>query len=134
MLMDKIKERIRKKLKAHLELSYRINSKPISKESMKKKTFIEIIKLLKEIDDRRDFMQTEIGMDVNAYEDKFFQVIEGLFKIAFNEKQLELVRAYLYDLSPDAQWDGKLTLKIGKKESTVDFKTPEQVWEVIKEI
>ena len=41
---------------------------------MNKKLFVQIVKSLKKIEDRRDFMAEEIGMDMTAYEDQFFSV------------------------------------------------------------
>ena len=51
---------------------------------MDKKIFIEVLTTLRRIEDRRDFMESEIGMDMTAYEDQFFHVIENLFKLAFS--------------------------------------------------
>ena len=39
---------------------------------------------------------------------------------------------YLYQLFPDKEWDGKITVQIGKEEKEVNFKTVEEVWNVIK--
>jgi hypothetical protein len=59
---------------------------------MTKELFIDAIKVLKEIDDRTDFVASEIGMDITAYEDKFFRVIENLMRIAFNKEQVFLIQ------------------------------------------
>lgn len=99
---------------------------------MDKKLFIEVIKQLKKIEERRDFMAEEIGMDMTAYEDQFFNVIENLMKMHFNKQQLALIQTYLYQLVPDKEWDGKITLEKGKKERVYNFKTPEEVWNVIQ--
>ena len=133
--MLKEKERIRKILKRSIAASFIIKKKELPKEEMDKRTFTEVIKHLKDIEDRRDFMQSEIGMDVTQYEDKFFAVIEGLFKIAFNQTQLSLIQTYLYQRCPDKEWDGTITLeKDGAEPTTYRFKTPEEVWDVIKGI
>ena len=130
----KQKNTVRRVFNNYFNLRVRISTKEVDKKVMNKSLFLNIIKNLKSIEERRDFMQDEIGMDMTTYEDKFFQVIESLFKLAFSQKQLELIRAYLYELWPDKSWDGKITLEITKKKSkVVDFKTPEQVWEVIKD-
>tara|TARA_A100001015_G_scaffold306909_1_gene401932 strand:- start:295 stop:609 length:315 start_codon:yes stop_codon:yes gene_type:complete len=100
---------------------------------MNKKLFIQIVNSLKKIEDRRDFMQEEIGMDMTAYEDNFFQVIEDLMKMTFNKQQLALIQMYLYQLVPDKGWDGTITVEKNDKEKIVAFKTPEQVWDVIKD-
>ena len=79
---------------------------------MNKRAFTKILRTLKEIEDRRDFLAAEIGMDMTAYEDRFFNIIEDLFKVIFNKKQLGLLQMYLYQLYPDKDWDGKITVKI----------------------
>ena len=76
-------------------------------------------------------MQEEIGMDMTTYEDQFFSVIENLMKLHFNKEQLALIQMYLYQLVPDKDWDGTITVEKNKKEKTVAFKKPLDVWNVI---
>lgn len=125
------KKRIRQTLFSIFPLSYRIKTLGVSKELMDRKLFIEIITLLKKIDDRRDFMLQEIGMDVTTYEDDFFHVIENLMKLHFSKEQLALIQTYLYSLTPDKDWDGTIVLHTGKEERKVPFKEPSDVWRVI---
>ncbi len=73
----KPKEILRRILKDQLPLKYRIKEVPRNKEAMNRELFIDVLKLLKEINDRTDFVASEIGMDITAYEDKFFRVIEN---------------------------------------------------------
>ncbi len=133
--MSEHKEYIRKVLKDIHKASYRI--KPVSinltkSKKMDRRSFRKIILALREIDDRRDFMESEIGLDMTQYEDKFFNIIEDLFKVVFNKSQLALIQMYIYQLFPDKEWDGKITVQIGKEEKEVNFKTVEEVWNVIK--
>lgn len=114
-------------------LSYRIRRKTLDKQSMDKKLFIEVITILRQIEERRDFMQEEIGMDVTTYEDKFFNVIENLMKMHFNKEQLALIQMYLYQLVPDKEWDGTITISKNKKDQVVPFKKPTDVWNVINQ-
>lgn len=126
------KKRIRQVLFSIHKLSYRIKEVKVDKKHIDKKAFIEVIQQLRKIEDRRDFITTEIGMDMTAYEDDFFAVIENLFKIVFNTEQLELIQMYLYQLAPDKEWDGKITVEVSNgTEETLSFKTPTQVWNVI---
>lgn len=129
-MIDPIK-RIRQTLFSIHPLSYRIKRKTLDKASMEKKLFIEVINNLKQIEERRDFMQEEIGMDVTSYEDKFFNVIENLMKMHFSKEQLALIQMYLYQLVPDKEWDGTITVTKNKVEENVPFKKPEDVWKVI---
>jgi len=116
-------------------LSYRIKKKGLDKESMNKKLFTSVLTQLKKIEDRRDFMSDEIGIDMTAYEDQFFNVIEDLMKMSFNKSQLGLIQMYLYQLSPDKSWDGTITVEVAKskEEKVVNFKTPLDVWKVIQQ-
>ena len=102
--MIKHKQIIRTTLKSIHPAAYRLKAVGLSKESMDKKLFTEIITSLKKIEDRRDFMQDEIGMDMTMYEEQFFSVIENLMKMCFNAEQLSLIQMYLYQLVPDKEW------------------------------
>tara|TARA_R110002167_G_scaffold299457_5_gene503820 strand:+ start:427 stop:828 length:402 start_codon:yes stop_codon:yes gene_type:complete len=132
--MKSLKSKIRKVLKENINISYRISATELSTKDMNKKLFKEVLTELRKIDERRDFMIDEIGMDMTLYEDQFFSVIENLFKLAFNKEQLALIQMYLYQLVPDKEWDGTIIIEKNKKEATVDFKTPEDVWNVIAEL
>lgn len=132
--MKLLKDKIRKILKTNIDVSYRISSTEPNRENMNKKIFKDILTELQKIEERRDFMIDEIGMDMTLYEDQFFSVIENLFKLAFNQEQLALIQMYLYQLVPDKEWDGTIVVEQNKKEKTVSFRTPEDVWNVILEL
>ena len=127
------KEYIKDVLTDDLELAYRVrvSSKPI--KEVNKKTFVEVIKLLVEINDRTEFMATELGLDAVGYDDKFFQAIEGLMKIAFNKKQVLLIEMYLNDIPMmSGDWDGTITVKIKEEDVKIAFETPLDVWNAIQ--
>jgi hypothetical protein len=106
----------------------------MARDVIEKKLFIESIILLREIEDRRDFMEEEIGVDMSIYEEKFLQVIENLFRAHFSKEQFALIQYYLYQVPTLIDWDGKIDLSDGKDTITVDFETPEQVWNVITSV
>jgi hypothetical protein len=106
----------------------------MARDVIEKKLFIESIILLREIEDRRDFMEEEIGMDMSIYEEKFLQIIENLFKVHFSKEQFTLIQYYIYQVPTIDNWDGKIDISDGKDMITVDFETPEQVWNVITSI
>lgn len=128
------KKKLRETLFSIHKLSYRIKVTEPPKELMEKKLFVEIIDALRKIEDRRDFMQDEIGMDMTAYEDQFFHVIENLMKLHFNKEQLALIQLYLYQLVPDKEWDGTITIEEGKTEKVVPFKSASDVWNVVNSL
>lgn len=126
------KKRIRQTLFSIHPLSYRIRQLTPDPETMNKKLFIQVLDDLRKIEDRRDFMVEEIGMDMTVYEDQFFKVIENLMKLHFSKEQLALIQMYLYQLTPDKDWDGTITVEQDKKEKVINFKTPEDVWNALK--
>ena len=130
----KSKELLRKILKDIIPLKYRIKEVPRNRDAMTKELFIEIVKLLKEIDDRTNFVASEIGMDTTQYEDKFYRVIENLMRIAFNKEQVFLIELYLneIDYNDKEEWDGSISVTVEKKEQKIAFRTPEDVWEAIQ--
>lgn len=127
------KNRVRRTFNNYYDLRVRIVTKEIDLSIMNKSLFINIIKNLKEIEDRRDFMQEEIGMDMTSYEDKFFVVIEDLFKLNFNKPSIGIIQTFLYESSRPEEWDGTITLEEGKKGTTTyDLKTPEHLWNIVQ--
>jgi hypothetical protein len=129
-----LKKELKKTLSNYLKGSLTIKEKDMARDIIEKKLFIESIVLLKEIEDRRDFMEEEIGMDMSIYEEKFLQIIENLFKVHFSKEQFALIQYYLYKVPSIEDWDGKIDIMNGKETVTVDFQTPDQVWDVITSI
>jgi hypothetical protein len=130
----KDKKDIHKVLKSTLNLAFKIKPLSPSPDLVEKRLFIDILTAMVEIQDRSEFMISELGMDLVAYEDKYYRVIEGLFNLYFNTQQLSLIQMYLYELTPDKSWDGKIELDLqqGDEPKMVEFKTPKDVWEIIK--
>jgi hypothetical protein len=125
------KKKLRETLFSIHKLSYRIKVTEPPKDLIDKKLFIEIIDTLKKIEDRKDFLQDEIGMDMTVYEDQFFLVIENLIKLHFNEEQQALIRLYLYELRVEEDWDGTITIEQDNNEKVVEFKTAADLWKII---
>jgi hypothetical protein len=129
-----LKKELRKELNSYLKGNVTIREKDMARDVMEKKLFIESIVLLKEIEDRRDFMEEEIGVDMSIYEEKFLQVIENLFKVHFSKEQFSLIQYYLYQTPTIADWDGMITITDNKDTLDVKFETPEDVWTVINSL
>jgi hypothetical protein len=111
--------------------SVRVVQRAVGKDVMEKKLFIEALILLREIEDRKDFLEEELGVDLSVYEEKFLQVIENLFKIHYNKEQLALIQFYVYQIPALDNFEGKVDLSDGKETITVAFETPEDVYNVV---
>ena len=128
-------KKVREVLFSMFPLSYRIKKVRIPTDIMDRRLFLDSIKTLLEIEDRKDFMLEEIGIDITAYEDLFFRVIENLFRLVFSESQTALIQDYIYSLKPDKEWDGFINIKLqGKKEQLADIKTPEKLWILLQKV
>jgi|TARA_B110000908_G_C10164716_1_gene407805 hypothetical protein len=127
------KKDIHRVLKNSLNLTFSIKALSPSPEQIEKGLFIDALRTMVEIQDRTEFMISELGIDTVAYEDKYFRVIENLFKMNFNQQQLSLIQMYLYELVIDKSWDGmiELDLQKGEEPSLVKFKEPKDVWDTI---
>jgi|TARA_R110001592_G_scaffold10354_6_gene53890 hypothetical protein len=127
--------KVREVLFSMFPLSYSIKKVNIPTDVMDRRLFLDSIKTLLEIEDRKDFMLEEIGIDITAYEDMFFRVIENLFKIAFSTSQTALIQDYIYSLKPDKEWDGYVSIRLqGKEEQLIDIKTPEKLWQLLQKV
>ena len=93
-----LKRELKKTLNSFLKASVTIKERDMARDIIEKKLFIESIILLREIEDRRDFMEEEIGVDMSIYEEKFLQVIENLFRAHFSKEQFALIQYYLYQV------------------------------------
>tara|TARA_R110000868_G_scaffold39368_5_gene137016 strand:+ start:541 stop:948 length:408 start_codon:yes stop_codon:yes gene_type:complete len=129
----KYKNRVRRVFNTYYDFRVRIVTKEVDQSIMNKSLFLNIIRNLKEIEDRRDFMNEEIGLDMTTYEDKFFAVIEDLFRMNFNKAQIGIIQAYIYEATRPEDWDGTVTIEVSKKDiKTFDLKTPEELWSVLQ--
>ena len=129
----KNKKEIHKVLKNSLNLTFSIRALSPTPEQIEKSLFVEALETMGEIQDRTEFMISELGIDTISYEDKYYRVIENLFKINFNQQQLSLIQMYLYELIIDKEWDGTIELDIKEDEEpkVVPFKKATEVWNVI---
>ena len=118
----------------YLQTNITISQKGLTGSVMEKKLFIESILLLREIEDRKDFMESELGVDMTIYEEKFLQVIENLFRINYNKEQMDIIQYYLYKIPFVDDYDGKIDLSDGKNVITVKFETPEDVYSVVSSL
>jgi len=129
-----LKKELKKTLNSFLKANVTVVEKDMARDIIEKKLFIESIILLREIEDRRDFMEEEIGMDMSIYEEKFLQIIENLFRVHFTKEQFALIQYYLYKVPTIDNWDGMIDITDGKEMITVKFETPDQVWDVINSL
>jgi hypothetical protein len=109
---------------------------PATKETlqnMEKLLFLEVIRMLQELNDRSEVL-AEMGLDLTEYENAYYDLIQNLLRMSFNDAQIELINYYVYQLPDQEDFEGTLELTKGKKTVKKPFNTPEDLWEVLKEV
>ena len=91
---------------------------------MRKETFIDILKLYREHSEARHEL-CRMGLDVMAYDDRLFKIIELLLKAQFGEN-VDIINAHLHQ-------DGELGKVIKDEEILSDIKTDEDLWQYLQQ-
>ena len=91
---------------------------------MKKETFLEILKLYREHSEARHELY-KMGLDVMAYDDRLFKIIELLLKAQFGEN-IDIINAHLHQ-------DGELGKVIKDDEVLATIVTDEDLWQYLQE-
>jgi len=102
-------------------------------QDMEKLLFIEAVRLLQDLRDRSEVL-AEMGLDLTEYENAYYDLIQNLLRMSFRDAQIELINYFVYQLPDQEDFEGTLELTKGKKTIKRPFSTPEDLWEVLKEI
>lgn len=102
-------------------------------QDMEKLLFVEIIKILQELDERSEVLSS-LGLDLTEYEGMYYDLIQNLLKLHFTDGQIEIINYFVYQLPLQDSFEGRLELKKGRKTVEYDFRTPEDLWVVIQQI
>jgi hypothetical protein len=84
--------------------------------------------------DERSAVMESMGLNLEEYENLYYSIVHNLFRLSFSDKQIELINYFIYELPLQEQFEGKLELTKGKKVLKFNFNTPEDLWEVLKEV
>lgn len=102
-----------------------------TEDDITREKFEKIILTLEEIEARSVIMMNDLGIDFTTYDEKFYQVIDGLFSMHFDKDAVEVIFFYLYErFNPDGSMNGL----VDKDEKKVELNSPSDLWEVIKQI
>lgn len=102
-------------------------------QDMEKLLFVEIIKILQELDERSEVLGS-LGLDLTEYDNMYYDLIQNLLKLHFTDGQIEIINYFVYQLPLQESFEGRLELKKGRKTVEYDFRTPEDLWTVIQQI
>jgi hypothetical protein len=105
-----------------------------SVSSNTKQFFIDIITLFDGINQRTVEMDS-FGINMEAYDEGFYILIENLILKIYSEWKTELILWYIYDRFNENEELMPLTLQEEEQdEEEIFVETPEQLWDLIKKI
>ena len=102
-------------------------------QDMEKLLFVEIIKILQELDERSEVLGS-LGLDLTEYDNMYYDLIQNLLKLHFTDGQIEIINYFVYQLPLQESFEGRLELKKGRKTVEYDFRTPEDLWTVLQQL
>ena len=77
-------------------------------------------------------MKHDYNIDMVDYDDPFYNIIDSLLKLYFNQEQQNLINWWLYDkFLPTGD---SLNLIDKKTEEEIPTNTPEEIYEIIKNL
>jgi hypothetical protein len=115
-----------------INVNARKSKKSSNSDVMNKLLFVEVIKILKQIASDTDYLRDEIGVDLSGIEDQYFLAIDNLLRMSFTDSQVSIIQYYVYEMPNNGEFEGKMEVKEKSKVSTHSFKTPEDLWDVLK--
>ena len=100
-----------------------------NQEDQKRITFCKIIDNIIIAEERSIMLDEGHNMDMNKYNQIFFDIITDFFSFNFNKKQINLINFYLYDrYSPD----GSVLDLVDDNNSIVPLETSADLWHLLQ--
>jgi hypothetical protein len=115
-----------------ITVSVRKQKLATNSDQMNKMLFVEVVKILKQLAMDTDYMREEIGVDLSGIEEQYYVAINHLLRMNFTGPQVELISYYVYEMPHDDEFEGKMEVAEKNKVSTYTFKTPEDLWDILK--
>jgi hypothetical protein len=124
-----------------IRAQYQVKELGLPKKGMDRLLFIKNIELLQKLENKRTVLEESVGIDMSMYDDDFYQVIENMYRMVFNDDQIELIKCYLYELLPDPDYDGKIDMdwdvypqSPNTGQQQVTFASASDVWFIIQQL
>lgn len=95
----------------------------------KRELFFELINNIDQINLRQSLIFADLRVDFSTYDEKFFEVIDSLFRMSFGKQCTDLIAFYLYDRF---NIDGTINAVITEDGSELYLNDPYQLWDLMK--
>ena len=101
-------------------------------ESRKRKKICILLKNLQFVNHRSIGLKHDYNMDMVEYDDPFYNIIDSLLKLHFNQEQQNIINWWLYEKFLPTGDALNLLDKNTEKEIPTD--TPEEIFEILKSL
>jgi len=98
------------------------------KEDKQKDLFIQSINMLEDIISRSKLIYSDFELDMSAYEERFYLVIESLMYMYFGKDIFELLSFYLWERLDD---NGSVTPILDEHGNEYYIESANQLWDII---
>ena len=122
----KQRKEIKKTLELILGAPLSLEIENNSEEDKLKNEFLKVIDLYEMVWKRQAEFEEQSGIDLTAYDDPFFRIIEGIIYFSFSP---EAVRAILFFIYSRYDLDGKLTPYVDDECEEYLMASGEDLWE-----
>jgi len=109
----------------------KLRRKKKSGTDFNRELFEKIVRTIDEIQVRSALLYSELGLDYNNYDEKFWEVIDGLLVMHFGKEASELVFFYLYERTAP---DGSINELVNSNDEVVPLETIADLWDLITKI
>lgn len=114
-----------------LQTSSVIRRKKKNESEKKRELFCSVINSIEELNIRGSLAFADLQLDMEKYDEKFFEVIDSLIYISFGKESAELIGFYLWNrINPDGTVNPILT----DTEEEIYLESPYQLYDLLLKI
>ena len=126
---EKHADGIKKSIDGIIGVDTFLKRKKKNEDDAQRERFEKIIQTLEEVEVRGMILGNELNLDLTAYDEKFYFVIDSLFSLHFNKEACELIFFYLYErMGPD----GAMNEIMDEEGNVVELSSPTDLWYLLK--
>tara|TARA_R100001443_G_C3362750_1_gene179365 strand:- start:2525 stop:2920 length:396 start_codon:yes stop_codon:yes gene_type:complete len=127
-----MKDRIKKSLLSITGSNLKVSESSKSIDKKRKRRFIDIIEMMKEINSRSRRVHEEYGIDLFGYEDPHYQIFENLLEELYGASVCRVIFWWVYEVENPNKFDYRITDDITNEEYPV--KTTTQLYNILKKL
>lgn len=95
----------------------------------KREIFFQLINSIDQINVRQALLFADLRVDFSTYDEKFFEVIDGLIQMSFGKQCADLIGFYLYDRF---NVDGSMNPILTEDGRELYLNDPYELWDLMK--